>query len=635
MGQTTSGKRGTPLFRSDLNWGSSARQADVMTTRPRVHEYIELLNILIFIVLPPILIMLFIELAQCMEDIEKTRSRLEMTQIISELFKKTSSEEIDMVIYLLQGKIAPEHKGINLGLGERFVEQALAKSMGYELSVVQKMFSDKGDLGDVAEELAKKKKQMSLFSEELTVEKVYSNFYKLAEKSGHGSQDVKINILTEMLNKAKPIETKFISRFPTGSLRLGIGDPTILDALSNMKRGDKSDREILEKAYNVCSDLGELARKYFETKENEMFEMHMKLFTPLRPTLAERLTSGEEILSKIEDCIVEAKYDGFRLQCHKKGNEVEIFSRKLERMTEMLPDVVESIKKEIKADEAIFEGEAIGYNEKEKKFYSFQQTMQRKRKYEIDKKAEEIPLKLFVFDIMYLDGKNVTELPLKERKKLIEKIIKKNKNVEMSEGYYVKTAEQIEEKFNDFINRGLEGLMAKDLNAPYSAGARKFSWIKLKKSYKTELSDTIDITIIGYYSGKGARTKFNFGGILGAVYDSNTDMFYSIAKVGSGFSEEQMKEFGEKLDKITLKNKHSRVDSEIEPTFWVEPKYVITVTADEISRSPTHTCGKFDGETGYALRFPRIIGGIREDKNPEDSTTVDEIIKMYKLQKNN
>jgi len=577
--------------------------------------------------------MLFIELAKCMEDIEKTRSRLEMTQIISTLFSKTSSDEIDKVIYLLQGKIAPEHKGINLGLGERFVEQAIAKSMGYELSIIQKMYENKGDLGDVAEELSKKKKQMSLFTEELTLEKVYSNFYKLAEKSGQGSQDIKINILTEMLNNSKSVEAKYITRFPIGSLRLGIGDPTILDALSNMKKGDKSDREILEKAYNVCSDLGELAKKYFETKENEIFEMSMKIFTPLRPALAERLSTGEDILSKIDECIVEAKYDGFRLQCHKKGNDVEIFSRKLERMTDMLPDVVEAIKNNINADEIIFEGEAIGYNDKEKKFYSFQQTIQRKRKYEVDKKIEEIPLKLFVFDIMYLDGKDITSLKLKDRKKIMEKVINKSKNVDLSEGYYIKTPEQIEEHFNDFINRGLEGLMAKDLNSPYIAGARKFSWIKLKKSYKTELSDTIDITIIGYYSGKGTRTKFNFGGILGAVYDPNTDMFYSIAKVGSGFSEEQMKEFGEKLDKITLKNKHSRVDSEIEPTYWVEPKYVITVTSDEISRSPTHTCGKFGGETGYALRFPRIIGGIREDKNPEDSTSVDEIIKMYNLQK--
>lgn len=570
-----------------------------------------------------------------MEDIEKTRSRLEMMDKISSLFKETTSDEIDKIIYILQGKLAPEHKGINLGFGERLVEQAIAKAMGYDLSKVQEMYSKLGDLGDVAEELAKKKKQTSLFSEELTIEKVYSNFYKLAEKSGTGSQELKINMLTEMLNNSKPVEAKYIARFPIGSLRLGIGDPTILDALSHMKKGDKSDRELLEKAYNVCSDLGELAKKYLEHDSKNEFNIEMQLFTPLRPALAERLSTGEDILTKIEECIVEAKYDGFRLQCHKKGNNVEIFSRKLERMTSMLPDVVEAIKENIKADEIIFEGEAIGYNEKEKKFYSFQQTIQRKRKYEIDKMSEEIPLKLFVFDVMFYNGKNVTDLPLKERKKIMEKVVNKSKKVELSEGYYIKTAEQIEEHFNDFINRGLEGLMAKDLNSPYIAGARKFSWIKLKKSYKSELSDTIDMTVIGYYSGKGTRTKFNFGGILGAVYDQNTDMFYSIAKVGSGFSEEQMKEFGEKLEKITLKKKHSRVDSEIEPNFWVEPKYVITVTADEISKSPIHTCGKFNGETGYALRFPRIIGGIREDKTAEDSTTVDEIIKMYNLQKNN
>jgi len=576
--------------------------------------------------------MLFIELAKCMEEIEKTRSRLEMTDKISTLFKQANPEEIDKVIYILQGKLAPEHKGINLGFGEKLVEQAIAKAMGYDLIKVQERYAKVGDLGDVAEEFSKKKKQTSLFSEELTVEKVYFNFYKLAEKSGAGSQELKINMLTEMLNNSKPVEAKYITRFPIGSLRLGIGDPTILDALSNMKKGDKSDREILEKAYNVCSDLGELAKKYLKHNKED-FKIEMQLFTPLRPALAERLSSGEEILSKIDDCIVEAKYDGFRLQCHKKGNDIEIFSRKLERMTSMLPDVVEAIKKYVKADEIIFEGEAIGYNERENKFYSFQQTIQRKRKYEIDKMSEEIPLKLFIFDVMFYDGKDITNLPLKERKKIIEKVVDSSKGVEVSEGYHIKTAEQIEEHFNDFIGRGLEGLMAKDLNSPYSAGARKFSWIKLKKSYKSELSDTIDITIIGYYSGKGTRTKFNFGGILGAVYDSNTDMFYSIAKVGSGFSEEQMKEFGEKLDKITLKKKHQRVDSEIEPTFWVEPKYVITVTADEISKSPIHTCGKFGGETGYALRFPRIIGNIREDKNAEDSTTVDEIIKMYNLQK--
>ena len=576
--------------------------------------------------------MLFIELAKCMEEIEKTRSRLEMTDKISTLFKQANPEEIDKVIYILQGKLAPEHKGINLGFGEKLVEQAIAKAMGYDLIKVQERYAKVGDLGDVAEEFSKKKKQTSLFSEELTVEKVYFNFYKLAEKSGAGSQELKINMLTEMLNNSKPVEAKYITRFPIGSLRLGIGDPTILDALSNMKKGDKSDREILEKAYNVCSDLGELAKKYLKHNKED-FKIEMQLFTPLRPALAERLSSGEEILSKIDDCIVEAKYDGFRLQCHKKGNDIEIFSRKLERMTSMLPDVVEAIKKYVKADEIIFEGEAIGYNERENKFYSFQQTIQRKRKYEIDKMSEEIPLKLFIFDVMFYDGKDITNLPLKERKKIIERVVDSSKGVEVSEGYHIKTAEQIEEHFNDFIGRGLEGLMAKDLNSPYSAGARKFSWIKLKKSYKSELSDTIDITIIGYYSGKGTRTKFNFGGILGAVYDSNTDMFYSIAKVGSGFSEEQMKEFGEKLDKITLKKKHQRVDSEIEPTFWVEPKYVITVTADEISKSPIHTCGKFGGETGYALRFPRIIGNIREDKNAEDFTTVDEIIKMYNLQK--
>ncbi|MGB9634839.1 MAG: ATP-dependent DNA ligase, partial [Candidatus Micrarchaeia archaeon] len=286
------------------------------------------------------------------------------------------------------------------------------------------------------------------------------------------------------------------------------------------------------------------------------------------------------------------------------------------------------------ANEIIFEGEALAYNENTGEFYPFQQTIQRKRKYDVAEKAESMPLRLFAFDILYLNGKNLITLPLKERRKILESVVKKgSKTILLSEAYKVASHDEVQRYFDEFISRGLEGIIAKDLNAPYTVGARKFAWIKLKRSYKGELSDTIDLVIVGYYAGRGARAKFKFGGVLGAVYDPHTDTFQTIAKVGSGFSEDQMEMMEEILSKSVVKKPDPRVNSLMKPTYWVEPRYVITVNADEITRSPVHTCGKVGDEPGYALRFPRMIGDIRKDKRPEDATTVDEVIEMYTMQK--
>ncbi|MCX8200355.1 MAG: ATP-dependent DNA ligase [Candidatus Micrarchaeota archaeon] len=575
----------------------------------------------------------FLALATAMHELESTRSRNQMVDIIASLFRKLTPEEIQYSVYLLQGMVAPPHKGIEIGLGEKLVEEAISKATGYSQKDVQKLYLKLGDLGGVAEQLCSGKRQTALFSSRLSIQKVYSVFYKIATLSGHGSQDMKISMLTELINNASPLEAKYIVRFPIGRLRLGVGDPTVLDALSVLHRGDKGDRELLESKYNICSDLGMIAKAYAQDPAS-LSRFTMVPFTPVRPALAERLSSAEEIINKLGQCIVEAKYDGFRVQVHRKGNEVEIFSRRMERMTGMLPDIVAAVRSEIKCKEVILEGEALAYNEETGEFYPFQQTIQRKRKHGVEEKSAEMPLHLFVFDIIYLDGEEVASKPLIERRKLLESIIKKGSSIiTLSESYTARSASDIEMHFNEFVSRGLEGLMAKDLKAPYTAGARKFAWVKLKRSYRSELSDTIDLAIIGYFAGRGSRAKFRFGGILGGVYDPHTDMFYSLAKVGSGFSEEQMSELERLLSKIKVKHRPARVNSEMAPTYWVEPKYVITVKADEITRSPVHTAGKEGEGAGYALRFPRMVGGIRTDKKAEDATTVDEIIEMYKMQK--
>jgi DNA ligase-1 len=574
----------------------------------------------------------FSVLAEAYEKLEATRGRLEMMAILSELFKKAKPDEIDKIIYLSQGVVAPPFEGIEVGLGEKFVEDAISVATGYSRNKVEESYRKTGDLGKTAEELLSSKQQMSLFSHPLSVQKVFDNFMKMAKTGGAGSQDMKIKGLAELLNNSGPKEVRYITRFPIGKLRLGVGDPTILDALSAYKAGDKSLREELERAYNLCSDLGLVARTLFSDGIEGIRKFKIKVFNPVRPALAERLPSAEEIIEKLGKCAVERKYDGLRMQLHKQNDKVEIFSRRLERMTQMFPEIVAGVKKQVKAKDAILEGEALAYNETSGEYYPFQLTMQRKRKYDVKEKAEEYPLKLFAFDVLYADGEDFTRHPYHERRKKLEKFIAAGDVIKLSEMTVTDSPKKLEEFFEDSIEKGMEGIVAKDLNAQYNAGARKFAWIKLKRSYKGELADTVDLAIIGYFLGKGMRAKFKFGGLLCAVYDEKDDMFKSITKIGTGFSEQQMKQFEEMLGKIKVDHKLARVDSDIKPDFWVDLKYVVAVAADEITRSPTHTAGKTKEDSGYALRFPRMME-LREDKSPEEATTVKEIIEMYKMQK--
>jgi len=605
----------------------------------------------------------FSELAGYFDKIENVSSRLEMTLILAELLEKVTKNEIKQAIYISQGILGPSHIAMEAGLGEGLIEQGLAKATGYSKEEVKKSYKELGDLGLVAEKFAENKKQQALFSEKLSIKKVFENFLKIASLEGKGSQESKLKMFAELLNSASPKEAKYIARIPLGNLRLGIGDPTIMDSLAtnylkefskNKKivkeieanlKGKKEEkrktefelrlkqklREVIEEKYNIHSDLGKIAEKLKQKGLKGLEELNINVGTPIRPTLAERLPSAEEIVEKLGECVVEAKYDGFRLQVHKDKNKVMIFSRQSENMTKMFPDIVEAVKKQIRAEKVIFEGEALAVNEETQQYFPFQVTIQRKRKYDIEKKAEELPLKLFVFDLMFFDGKNWMEKPFSERRKKLESMIRKGKTIEPTKSIFTDKPEKIDKFFLENLEAGLEGIIAKDPKAKYIAGARKYAWIKLKRSYKGELSDSVDLTIIGYFKGKGKRTQFGLGGLLTGVYDSETDSFKSVAKIGTGMTEEILKELESKLSKIKEKQKPARVDSDIEPDFWVKPFYVIEVVADEITNSPMHTAGRKSGK-GYALRFPRMIK-FRE-KKPEEATTVKEIISMFKKQGN-
>ncbi|MEM0148804.1 MAG: ATP-dependent DNA ligase [Candidatus Micrarchaeaceae archaeon] len=584
--------------------------------------------------------MLFEEMAKDFEKLESTSSRLAMVDILTDTLKNANKSEIESIVYMIQGMLAPPFKGIQIGMAEKFAEEAIALTTGYTKEEVVASFRKTGDLGATAEQFVSKSKARPLSKKHLEINEVFATFYKIATISGQGSQDAKIKMLAELLSRSTPIEARYVVRFVMGTLRLGVGDATILEALSKLATGERGFKEKLENAYNMCSDLGRVANVLLEKGVKAIENFDVVLFNPIRPALAERMPTPEEILKKMGGvCAVESKYDGLRAQIHmrKQDRKVEIFSRRLERITPMFPEIAAAALSEINAKEAILDGEAISYNEVTDEFRPFQETIQRKRKHGVEDMSKEMPLHVFAFDLLYYDGESYINKPYSERRKKLEEIVANKGTIRLADKIETDSPKEFERYFNDVIERGLEGIVAKDLKSKYVAGARKFSWIKMKRSYRGELTDTVDLTIVGYYLGKGVRAEFKFGGLLCAVYNDKRDMFETITKIGTGFSEAQMEEFRKMLEKITTKSKPARVDSKISPDFWVEPKYVVTVKADEITRSPMHTCGMEtrEGEvpTGYALRFPRIIGSVRADKSPEDSTTTKEIIEMFNNQK--
>ncbi len=607
--------------------------------------------------------MLFQRLAEYFEKIEKASSRLEMTELLAELFRKTNKENVRRVIYLAQGGLGAKHERKEIGLGEKLVMEAMAKSSGYRKEEIAAEYREKGDLGLVAEKLAEKRRQKSLFTEKLTIEGVFGKLKRVALSEGKGSKELKLKRMAELFNSASPVEAKYLARIPLENLRLGIGDPTIMDAfaIAFLKEGKKDKRllreaekvleargakleeteverqlkfkvrEKIEEKYNIHSDLGGIAELLKEKGLKGLEKVKISPGIPIRPTLAERLSSSEEIVKKIGKCAVEAKYDGFRLSVHKDGEKVVIFSRQSENVTEMFPEITEAVKEQVKAKEAIFEGEALAVNEETQEYRPFQVTMQRKRKYGVNETAKKFPLKLFVFDLMYADGKNLMNEAFKKRRPELEKILKKGGTIELTDAIVTDNPKKIDKFFQANVEKGLEGIIAKDLNARYVAGARKFAWIKLKRSYKGELSDSVDAVILGYFKGRGKRAQFGLGGLLTGVYSEKEDKFKSIAKIGTGMSEKMLQKLEASLKKISVDDRPARVESELKPDKWVDPKYVIEVRADEITKSPVHTAGRREG-VGFALRFPRMIK-LRADRKPEEATTEKEIEKMFKAQK--
>jgi len=580
--------------------------------------------------------MLFSELVGFYERIEAITGRIEMTNLLVQLLKETPSEIIDKVVYLTLGEIYPPFIGLELGVADRLALRAVKLASGMSEREIDRAYKELGDVGLVGERMLAKRSQATLFMEQLTVEDVYSALEKIAKASGEGSMETKVQILSGLLASAQPKEAKYILRIVTGKMRLGVADMTILDALAIVFGGGKEARDLFERAYNLSSDIGYVAKVAAQEGLDGIKKFRITLGKPIRPMLAERLSSAEEILEKIGGkCIAEYKYDGERMQIHKNGDEVLIFSRRLENITSQYPDVVELVKQHVKAGEAILECECVAVDPETGDMLPFQELMHRKRKHDIHKAIEQYPVNVYFFEALYVDGKDLTLEPLEVRRKALESIIEEGERVKLSKAIITEDPNEIEKFFHEAIEEGCEGLVVKALGkeAIYRAGARGWLWIKLKRSYKSEMMDTVDLVVVGAFHGRGKRSG-TYGALLMAAYDKRKDVFQSVCKVGSGFTDEDLQKLPEMLEPYKIPHRHARVETGMEADIWFEPKIVLEIIGDEITISPIHRAawGMIKEGYGLAIRFPRFTGRYRFDKSPEDATTTEEIMEMYRRQ---
>jgi DNA ligase 1 len=576
-------------------------------------------------------------IAEAYEKIEGTTKRLEMTDFLVELLKKTPKGIIDKVVYLTQGKIYPDFVGLELGVAEKLAIRALSRASGTKEADLARLLSKVGDVGEVAEEVMKKKKQATLGARKnLTAERVYEVLDKMAKTQGSGAVDSKMALLSGLLSDASPKEAKYIMRTVTGNLRLGIADMTVLDALAIAYGGGKETRELIERAYNISSDLGRVANVVVEIGIEGIKKFQVVVFEPVRPMLAERLASPEEILEKLGGkCIAEYKYDGERIQAHKKDGKVMLFSRRMENISSQYPDAVELVKDMVKAKEAILEAECVAMDLETDEMRPFQELMHRRRKYGVKAAMEQYPVSLFMFDVLYLDGKDLTLDAYPLRRKALEDTVKQNDRAKVAHHIIARNPKQLEEFFEEAIENGCEGLMCKAMgkDSIYQAGARGWLWIKYKRDYKSEMTDTVDLVIIGAFHGRGKRAG-TYGALLLGTYDPDADTFETVTKCGTGFTDKDLASFPEILRKHEIPRKHSRVKSTLNADVWFEPAVVLEILGAEITLSPIHTCAmdSIRKGSGLAIRFPRFTGKYRTDKAAEDATTSSEIVEMYRKQ---
>jgi DNA ligase-1 len=571
--------------------------------------------------------------AEAYRDLEAASGRLQMIDRLADLVRQTPAELLPTVALLCQGQIAPDFASVELGVAERLAARTVAQAAGVPVERVMAGLRDTGDLGLGAEQLLEELDPDRPAT--LEVGTVFDGLHEIARAEGEGSQGRKLEGLVELLDKATPLEARYLVRTVTGSLRLGIGTATILDALAEVHAGGRKQRPILERAYNICSDLGLVAATLVSGGLAEVERMEVRAGNPVRPMLAQRMSSSAEILAKLGGtCAAEYKYDGIRVQAHRTADgALELYTRRLDRVSTQFPEVVELLDESLGPREAILEGEVVAADPASGELRPFQDVMFRRRKHGIAEATKDFPVSMFCFELLYADGTDLTRLPYQERRSRLAEAITPSARLRLTTADQVSDEAALEATFEQAVAEGCEGVICKSVApaAAYQAGARGWQWIKLKRDYRSELTDTLDLVVVGGLAGRGRRAGM-YGALLLAVYDPAGDRFQTVCKCGTGFSDAELAALPARLAPLARAQRPARVDSLWAADVWFEPTLVVEVLAAELTLSPHHTAGwgLLKQDAGLALRFPRFSGRWRDDKAPADATTVEEAVGMYR-----
>ena len=578
--------------------------------------------------------MLYSEIADVFDRLEGTSSRLEMTSIFADFFKGLDPDSLKHIVYLSQGKLHPDFYGVELGMADKLVLRSVSFVSGMPESKIDELWKKEGDPGRIAETLIKNRKQASLFSEPLTLDKVLKNLMLIESAEGRDSQDKKMKYLSNLLMDSGPIEARYLCRIVTGRMRIGAGSMTMLDALAEAF-GTKEDRPEIERAFNITCDLGLVAETLATGGVDAVRKMKVTVGNPIKVMLAERLPSMSLILDRMGGrCAMEFKYDGIRVQAHIGKNSVKLYSRRMEDLTSNFPDIAAELKACCKAETAIVEGECVAVDP-EGNMLPFQNVTHRRKKHGMDQAVEDYPVKMFLFDILLAENEDMTLRPFEERRSKLGEVFDMSEKIQLTTMEIIAAPEEGETFFSRALGKKCEGIMAKSLSEEsiYRAGSRGFLWIKYKRDYEEALTDSFDLTVVGAFYGRGKRAG-KYGALLMAVFDEESGRYCTVCKLGTGFDDAFLADLPDMLDKYLSDGRPNAVDAEMTPDVWFLPTIVLEVVAAEISLSPIHTAARniVKEEAGLGLRFPRFTGRVRDDKGPEECTTANEVLSMYEMQ---
>jgi len=570
----------------------------------------------------------YLRLAKAYEELEKTSAKLKKSSIIATLLKDTEPAEMEKIVLLLQGRVFPAWSEKELGIANQLMIKAISNTTGFAIGKVEEMFKRTGDLGLVVEELMSKKKQSTLFRKRLTLEKVFENLQKIADVEGKGSQDRKFQLVSEIIGCAEAMEAKYIIRTVLGELRIGVAEGIIRDAIAEAFFHDEQRKEAtnaIEWAWFLTGDYGEVARMAKEKGMSGLKSVKLEIGKPIQVLLAEKSPSLKEALESFEECAIEIKYDGARVQIHRKGEKIWLYTRRLENITRQFPDLVDMVRKHVRGDDFIIEGEILAIDPKSQKPMPFQMLSQRiHRKYDIEEIARQIPIQVNLFDAVCHNGKTLFNAPFRQRRKVLESAIAALPGkFQLAEELVTKDLEKAERFYRKALEENQEGVMVKNLQALYQPGRRVAGgWLKVKPTM-----ENLDLAIVGAGWGTGKRAGWMGTFVLG-VRDEKTGSFLECGMMGTGLREKeqeaQEKEVNVK-EGVTFQNLTKMLKPYIESdkggSIKIKPKVVVEVAYEEIQKSPNY-------ESGYALRFPRIIR-IRFDKGPEQADTLDRLKRLY------